>query len=80
MIVIMGACSYSDIRDSFRHLSLKDPRPCLEGLSGAEHSTMLASLMVEVVADINNPSEISYLHMARAIGTRESKHVEAIYK
>ncbi len=41
---------------------------------------MLASFLVEIVAAINNPSKISHLLMARTVGTRESKHVEAIYK
>jgi hypothetical protein len=80
MLVPMGASSYSVIRDSFRHLSLKDPRPCLDGLSGGKDSTLLASSIVKVVADIENPSEMSHLDMACAVGTRESKHVEAIYR
>jgi hypothetical protein len=30
----MGASSYSDIKDSLRHLYLDDPRPWLVGFSG----------------------------------------------
>ncbi len=48
----MGASSYSDIKDSLRHLYLDDPRPWLVGFSGGKDSTMLASLIVEVVAAI----------------------------
>ena len=48
----MGASSYSDIKDSLRHLYLDDPRPWLVGFSGGKDSTMLASLIVEVVAGI----------------------------
>jgi len=48
----MGASSYSDIKDSLRHLYLEDPRPWLVGFSGGKDSTMLASLIVEVVASI----------------------------
>ena len=52
MLAPMGASSYSDIKDSLRHLYLEDPRPWLVGFSGGKDSTMLASLIVEVVADI----------------------------
>jgi DNA sulfur modification protein DndC len=48
----MGASSYSDIKDSLRHLYLEDTRPWLVGFSGGKDSTMLASLIVEVVAGI----------------------------
>ena len=48
----MGASSYSDIKSSLRHLYLEDPRPWLVGFSGGKDSTMLASLIVEVVAGI----------------------------
>ena len=48
----MGASSYTDIKDSLRHLYLEDPRPWLVGFSGGKDSTMLASLIVEVVAGI----------------------------
>ena len=52
MLAPMGASSYSDIKDSLRHLYLEDPRPWLVGFSGGKDSTMLASLIVEVVAGI----------------------------
>jgi DNA sulfur modification protein DndC len=48
----MGASSYSDIKDSLRNLYVEDPRPWLVGFSGGKDSTMLASLIVEVVAGI----------------------------
>ncbi len=52
MLAPMGASSYSDIKDSLRLLYLEDPRPWLVGFSGGKDSTMLASLIVEVVAGI----------------------------
>jgi DNA sulfur modification protein DndC len=52
MLAPMGASSYSDIRDSLRNLYLEDPRPWVVGFSGGKDSTMLASLIVEVVAGI----------------------------
>jgi len=48
----MGASSYSDIKVSLRSLYLEDTRPWLVGFSGGKDSTMLASLIVEVVAGI----------------------------
>jgi DNA sulfur modification protein DndC len=48
----MGSSSYTDIKDSLRSLYLEDPRPWLVGFSGGKDSTMLASLIVEVVAGI----------------------------
>ncbi len=48
----MGPSSYSDIKDSLRSLYRDDPRPWLVGFSGGKDSTMLASLIVEVVAGI----------------------------
>ena len=48
----MGVSTYSDIKDSLRNLYLEDPRPWLVGFSGGKDSTMLASLIVEVVAGI----------------------------
>ena len=48
----MGASSYSDIKESLRNLYVEDPRPWLVGFSGGKDSTMLASLIVEVVAGI----------------------------
>jgi DNA sulfur modification protein DndC len=51
----MGASSYSDIKSSLRHLYLEylaDPRPWLVGFSGGKDSTVLASLIAEVVAGI----------------------------
>jgi tRNA(Ile)-lysidine synthase TilS/MesJ len=44
MLAPMGASSYSDIKDSLRHLYLDDPRPWLVGFSGGKDSTMLALL------------------------------------
>jgi len=44
MLVPMGANSFSDIKDSLRHLYLEDPRPWLVGFSGGKDSTMFASL------------------------------------
>jgi DNA sulfur modification protein DndC len=52
MLAPMGASSYSDIKVSLRSLYLEDPRPWLVGFSGGKDSTMLASLIVEVVAGI----------------------------
>ena len=52
MLAPMVASSYSDIRSSLRQLYLEDPRPWLVGFSGGKDSTMLASLIVEVVAGI----------------------------
>ena len=49
----MGSNSYSDIKDSLRSLYM-DSRPWLVGFSGGKDSTMLASLIVEVVAGIPN--------------------------
>jgi DNA sulfur modification protein DndC len=48
----MDATSYQDIKSSLRQLYLDDPRPWLVGFSGGKDSTMLASLIVEVVAGI----------------------------
>ncbi len=52
MLASMGASSYSDIKVSLRSLYLEDTRPWLVGFSGGKDSTMLASLIVEVVAGI----------------------------
>jgi DNA sulfur modification protein DndC len=49
----MGATSYQDIKSSLRQFYLDDPRPWLVGFSGGKDSTMLASLIVEVVAGIS---------------------------
>ena len=48
----MDATSYQDIKSSLRQLHLDDPRPWLVGFSGGKDSTMVASLIVEVVAGI----------------------------
>ncbi len=48
----MGASAYTEIKDSLRKLYLEDPRPWLVGFSGGKDSTMVASLIVEVVASI----------------------------
>jgi 3'-phosphoadenosine 5'-phosphosulfate sulfotransferase (PAPS reductase)/FAD synthetase len=48
----MGANSYSDIKDPVRHLYRDEPRPWPVGFSGGKDSTMLASLIVEVIAGI----------------------------
>jgi DNA sulfur modification protein DndC len=48
----MDATSYQDIKNSLRQLYLDDPRPWLVGFSGGKDSTMVASLIVEVVAGI----------------------------
>ncbi len=52
MLAPMGASSHNDIKSSLRSLYLDDPRPWLVGFSGGKDSTMLASLIVEVVAGI----------------------------
>ena len=52
MLAPTGASSYTDIKDSLRHLYLEGPRPWLVGFSGGKDSTMLAALIVEVVAGI----------------------------
>ena len=52
MLAPTGASSYTDIKDSLRQLYLDAPRPWLVGFSGGKDSTMLASLVVEVVAGI----------------------------
>ena len=49
---------YGSIRDSIRTLYLADPRPWLVGFSGGKDSTMVASLIVEVVADIHAEQHI----------------------
>jgi 3'-phosphoadenosine 5'-phosphosulfate sulfotransferase (PAPS reductase)/FAD synthetase len=48
----MDATSYHDIKSSLRRLYLDAPRPWLVGFRGGKDSTMLASLIVEVVAGI----------------------------
>ena len=58
MLAPMGSSSYSDIKSSLRSLYLDDPRPWLVGFSGGKDSTLLASLLVEVVAGIpDDPAE-----------------------
>ena len=52
MLEPMGTSSYSDIKDSLGHRYLEGPRPWLVGFSGGKDSTMLTSLIVEVVAGI----------------------------
>ena len=54
ILAAMGVSSYSDIKDSLRQLYLEDARPWLVGFSGGKDSTMLASLIVEVGAGIND--------------------------
>lgn len=48
----MDATSYHDIKSSLRQIYLDDPRPWLVGFSGGKDSTMVASLIVEVIAGI----------------------------
>src|SRR5258706_81433 len=48
----MATSVYQDIRESLRRLYLGDDRPWLLGFSGGKDSTMVASLVVEVVAGI----------------------------
>ena len=48
----MAASTYQEINNSLRQLYLEDPRPWLVGFSGGKDSTMVASLIVEVVATI----------------------------
>jgi|GEM_PF-279954 putative sulfurtransferase DndC len=43
---------YESIRESLRRLYLSDPRPWIVGFSGGKDSTMVASLIFEVVASI----------------------------
>ena len=50
----MAAPTYQEIKDSLRRLYLTDPRPWLVGFSGGKDSTMLASLIVETVADVTD--------------------------
>jgi len=57
MLAPMGASSYTDIKDSLRHLYLEDRRPWLAGLRGGKDSTILATFIVEAVANLNNPSD-----------------------
>jgi NH3-dependent NAD+ synthetase len=52
MLEPMGTSSYSEIKDSLRQFYLGDPRPWLVGFSGGKDSTMLAALIVEVVAGL----------------------------
>ena len=52
MLAPMGSSSYSDIKDSLRHLYQEDPRPWLVGFSGGKDSTMLASLIFDAVLSI----------------------------
>jgi 3'-phosphoadenosine 5'-phosphosulfate sulfotransferase (PAPS reductase)/FAD synthetase len=48
----MDATSYLGINSSLRQLYVDDARPWLVGFSGDKDSTMLASLIVEVIAGI----------------------------
>ena len=48
----MASVSYQDITESLRTLYLDDARPWLVGFSGGKDSTMVASLVFEVVAAI----------------------------
>jgi len=43
---------FSEIKDSLRDLYLTDPRPWIVGFSGGKDSTMVASLIYEVVLEI----------------------------
>jgi len=43
---------FRDIKDGLRRRYLEDPRPWLVGFSGGKDSTMLASLVFEVVLSI----------------------------
>ena len=49
----MSQTVFQDIRDSLRKLYLEDSRPWLVGLSGGKDSTMLASLVFDVVISIS---------------------------
>jgi len=49
----MSQTVFRDIRDSLRKLYLEDSRPWLVGFSGGKDSTMLASLVFEVVLSIS---------------------------
>jgi 3'-phosphoadenosine 5'-phosphosulfate sulfotransferase (PAPS reductase)/FAD synthetase len=46
----MDATSYHGIKSSLRQCYMNDPRPWLVGFSGGKDSTMVASLIVVVVA------------------------------
>ena len=48
MLAPMAASSYTDVKDSLRHLHLEEPRPWLVGFSGGKDSTMLASVMPRI--------------------------------
>lgn len=48
----MSKSSYADIKKGLERLYIDDERPWLVGFSGGKDSTMLASLIVEVVAGI----------------------------
>jgi len=48
----MTAAIFQDIKGSLRQLYLEDERPWLVGFSGGKDSTMLASLVFEVVLSI----------------------------
>ena len=48
----MSKSSYADIKRALRQLYIDDERPWLVGFSGGKDSTMLASLIIEVVAGI----------------------------
>ncbi len=48
----MSKASYADIKRTLKQLYIDDKRPWLVGFSGGKDSTMLASLIVEVVAGI----------------------------
>ena len=45
---------FQEIKGSLRQLYLEDERPWLVGFSGGKDSTMLASLIVETVADVTD--------------------------
>lgn len=51
-LVNMSASAYRDIKESLKQLYLKDKRPWLVGFSGGKDSTMLASIVFDVVLSI----------------------------
>jgi DNA sulfur modification protein DndC len=46
------ASTFSEIKDSLRHLYLQDPRPWLIGFSGGKDSTLVAALVFETAMSI----------------------------
>jgi len=54
----MELSNFQEIRSSLRQLYLEDPRPWLVGFSGGKDSTMVASIIFEIVTSIPKEQRI----------------------